>query len=91
VTRRHLITAAIWATGLAAVATCVFEDVSFGLAHGNPVLVAVYLPYWPAARGVIPPMSSLPVVFVYEVLYFLTIGLVVLALKSLPKRSAHHG
>ena len=80
-TRRRLVSIAAWVLVPAALATAVFESASFALAHANLVVLAIYLPYWPAARGAIPPMESLPVVFLYEAVYFLLIALVVLGLR----------
>ena len=89
-TRKRLFAIGVWVLVPTALATALFESASFALAHANLVVLAIYLPYWPAAQGLLPRMDSLPIVFLYEGLYFLLIALVVLGAKALFGRKGSH-
>ena len=80
---RALLRGFIVVLALAAITTPLFEGLSYGFAHGNMLLVAVFLGVAAAARWNLPGLNSLVGVFGYQFLYFAVLTLIVLSGRGL--------
>jgi hypothetical protein len=85
---RALGKALLWALVPAALTAVLFEGLSYGFAHGNPLLVAVFLGVAMADRLGLPGGLSPLSVFGYQLAYFALLALIVLAGKGIPSCSA---
>ena len=77
-----LIKGLAWAVALAALTALLFESLAYGFAHGNMLLVAVFFGVAAAASWELPGLTSLVGVFGYQLLYFVLLALVVLAVRG---------
>jgi len=73
----------LWALGLAALTTLLFEGLSYGFAHGNVLFIAFFLGVAMADSWGLPGTSSLAAIFGYQLAYFGLLVLLALAIRAL--------
>jgi hypothetical protein len=72
----------LWALGLAGLTTLLFEGMSYGFAHGNVLLIGLFLGV-AAADSWALPASSLVTIFGYQLAYFGLLAFLVVAIRAL--------
>lgn len=80
---RFFMKSLLWALGLATVTALLFDTFSYGVAHANPVLLAVFFGAGLAGARDFPGIDSPGGIFAYQLAYYVAWALVVSAVVAL--------